>query len=83
MEVLNDPSFEYSQPSWLRRRQHSTKWPETTQTAPSSAAGEVEEIDLPINDAKGVKAPLEEIKTEFTEDEEQREKVLLTMVSKT
>ena len=55
LEVLNDPSFERSQPSWLRRSRQSTKG--------------VEETDQPV----------EEIKTEF-EDDNEGERVLLTMV---
>ena len=60
LEVLNDPSFERSQPSWLRRSR-------------------CEETDGPAEDAGGSKAPPTETKTEF-EDENQGEKVLLTMV---
>ena len=60
LEVLNDPSFERSQPSWLRRSRY-------------------EETDGPVEDTGESKAPPAEIKTEF-EDEDQGEKVLLTMV---
>ena len=55
LEVLNDPSFERSQPSWLRRSRHS-----------ATKGGE--ETDQPV----------EEIKTEF-EDDNEGERALLTM----
>lgn len=80
LAVLNDPAFEFSQPSWVRRSKHSASKPAPATErvgSSTSAAG----ADQPVPEIESVDKPIdseEDIETEF-EDEEPREKDFLTM----
>ncbi len=79
-----DPSFEHSQPSWVRRSPHSAggvTFPTVvmlgTNTKPPSCPSPLlnfEEVDCPLEEGAG------EVVMEFQEDGEKGEKALLTMV---
>ena len=82
--ILKDPSFEHSQPSWVRRSPHSAAnvtvpsvvMPGSNSKPPSclSPLLNIEEIDYHLQEEA------EEIRMEFQEDEEKGERTLLTMV---
>jgi hypothetical protein len=86
LTILKDPSFEHSQPSWVRRSPHSAgsvTFPTVVMLGSNAAAKPLsctspllnfEEVDYPLEEGAG------EIVMEFQEDEEKGEKSLLTMV---
>lgn len=94
--VLNDPSFEHGQPSWVRRSNSRIYRSSTLPLRLALAAGSAsatptssslprplahEEVDLPTM-ADDERARHEEILTEFLdENEDEREKVLSTKVT--
>ena len=77
MSLLDDPSFEQTQPSWVRRSRNKN-----SSTLLSSGTEGVDNpydaVDHPI--MKGVKETMEDIKMEF-EDEGKRSRALLIMVA--
>ena len=84
LTILKDPSFEHSQPSWVRRSPHSAGsvtfpsvvMPGSNAKPPSclSPLLNIEQVDYPLEEEA------EEIMMEFQEDEEKGERALLTMV---
>ena len=82
LSVLNDPSFERSQPSWVRRLPHSAS--HSTTLLPSvvmpGSSGKPPPCLSPLLNTEEVDySSKEEIEIEF-EDEEKGERALLTMV---
>lgn len=74
--VLNNPAFEYSQPSWVRRsesKNSASKPASATEHVGSSTDSEVHPL------IRNMESEEEDIKTEFV-DEAQNDKALLRMV---
>ena len=82
MSLLDDPSFEQTQPSWVRRSRSKNSSTSTSAKSGLPHSG-TEGVDNPYDNVdhptmKGVKENMEDIKMEF-EDEGRR--ALLTMVA--